>query len=72
MKPIGIYGDNQSCIFLSKNLVFHVYMKHIFIHHHLVQKKIEGGFVKLMYCNAENMVADVLTKELFINKHEYF
>jgi hypothetical protein len=40
------------------------------IHHHLVRKKIKGGFVKLMYCNVENMIANVLTKELSINEHE--
>jgi hypothetical protein len=72
MKPIVIYGDNRSYIFLSKNPVFHAFMKHIFIHHYLVQKKTKGGFVKLMYCNVENTIAAILTKELFINKHEYF
>jgi hypothetical protein len=72
MKPIVIYGDNQSYIFLSKNPVFHACMKHIFIHHYLLQKKIERSFLKLMYYNVENMVAIVFTMELFINKHEYF
>jgi hypothetical protein len=66
MKPIVIYDDNRSCIFLSKNPIFHACMKHIFILHHLVQKKTKGGFLKLMYCNVENMVAYVLTKELLL------
>jgi hypothetical protein len=33
MKPIVIYDDNQSCISLSKNTIFHAHTKHIEIHH---------------------------------------
>ncbi len=36
MKPIVIYDDNQSCVSLSKNLIFHARTRHIKIHHHLV------------------------------------
>ncbi len=36
MKPIVIYDNNQCCISLSKNPIFHVCTKHIKIHHHLV------------------------------------
>ncbi len=72
MKPIVIYDDNQSCIYLSKNLIFHVHAKNIEIHHHLVQAKIEKDFVKLVYCNTKNMVTYILTKRLYIDKHEYF
>ncbi len=72
MKPIVLYDNNQSCISLSKNPIFHVCMKHIKIHHHLVQEKIEKGFVKLVYCKTENMIVNILTKGLSIDKHEYF
>jgi hypothetical protein len=72
MKPIVIYDDNQSCIYLSKNLIFHVHVKHIKIHHHLAQEKIEKDFVMLVYCNTKNMVTCILTKGLYIDKHEYF
>jgi hypothetical protein len=72
MKPIVLYDNNQSCISLSKNPVFHAHMKHIKIHHHLVQKNIEKGFVKLVYCNTKNIIANILTKRLSTNKHEYF
>jgi len=41
MKPIVIYNDNQSYIFLSKNPIFHVCTKRSEIHHHLVQEKNE-------------------------------
>jgi hypothetical protein len=55
-ETIVIYDDNQSCISLSKNLVFHACTKHIENHHHhLVQEKTKKGFVKLVYCNMENI-----------------
>jgi hypothetical protein len=72
MKTIIIYDDNQSWIYLSNNLIFHVHTKHIKIHHHLVREKIEFFFVKLVYCNTKNMVADILTKGLYVDMHEYF
>jgi hypothetical protein len=72
MKPIVIYDNNQSCISLSKNTIFHVCTKHIKIHHHLVWEKFEKSLVKLVYCNTKNMVVNILTKELPIDKHEYF
>jgi len=72
MKPIIIYDDNQSYISLSKNPMFHTWIKHIEIHHHLLRKKTEESFVKLMYCNMKTMVVNILTKELSTDKHEYF
>ncbi len=59
MKCIIIYDDNQSYI------VFHARMQRIEIYHHLVQEKIEESFVKLVYYNTENMVADISTKGFF-------
>jgi len=41
MKPIILYDNNQSCICLSNNPIIHAHAKHIEIHHHLVQEKIE-------------------------------
>jgi hypothetical protein len=72
MKPIVIYDDNLSEISLPKNPVFHACTKHIEIHEHLVRNKIEEGFVKLVYCNTENMITNIWTKLLSNDKHKYF
>jgi hypothetical protein len=72
MKPIIKYDDNQSCISLSKNPIFHVHKKHIKIHYPLVWKKIEFFFVKLVYYNMKNIIVVILTKGLSIDNHEYF
>ncbi len=72
MKPIVIYDDSQSCIYLSKNLIFQVHTKHIEIHYHLVWKNNNHFFVKLVCCNTKNMVVNILTKGLYVDKDEYF
>jgi hypothetical protein len=72
MKSNVIYDGNQSYLSLSKNLIFHVRMKHIEIYHHLGDKKLKNVFFKLVYWNTKNIVANILTKGLFVDKHEYF
>jgi len=45
MKPIIIYDDNQSYISLSKNPMFHTWIKHIKIHHRLLRKKTKESLL---------------------------
>ena len=40
LDPMVIYGDNQSCIIIPENLVFHDRSKHIEIIYHFIQDKI--------------------------------
>ena len=42
-----IFCDNQSCIKLSKNPVFHNKSKHIEIKYHYIRDMVESGAVKL-------------------------
>ena len=44
-----IYCDNQSCIKLSENLVFHDKSKHIEIKYQYIRSMVEKGVVKLQY-----------------------
>ena len=39
-------------------------MKEIEIYHHFVLEKIEEGKIDLVFCGAEDMVSNVLTKDL--------
>jgi hypothetical protein len=45
----SIYCDNQSCIKLSLNPVFHDKSKHIGIKYHFIRDVVEKGVVKLHY-----------------------
>ena len=44
-----IHCDNQSCVKLSKNLVFHDKLKHIEIKYHYIKDMVQRGAVKLQY-----------------------
>ena len=49
LKPTVIHCDNQSCVKLSKNLVFHDRSKHIEIKYHYIRDMVQRGAVKLLY-----------------------
>jgi hypothetical protein len=49
LRPTVIYYDNQSCIKLSENLVFHDRYKHINIRYHFIRDYVQRGAVELKY-----------------------
>lgn len=67
-----IYEDNQGCIALARNPVFHSRTKHIDIKFHFLREKIEKGVMKLKYKPTNEMIADGFTKELGRTKHAIF
>eukprot|EP00253_Pinus_taeda_P035352 PITA_35352 len=72
LRPSVIYCDNQSCIKLTENPVFHDRSKHIGIKYHFIGDYVQKGAVKLEYIPTNEQVADILTKALPRGKHVYF
>ena len=72
LPPTTIYCDNQSCIKLSLNPVFHNRSKHIEIPYHYVRDMVEKNVIKLEYISTEDQIADTLTKPLAKIKLEHF
>jgi ATP sulfurylase len=72
LRPTMIYCDNQSCIKLSKNPVFHDHSKHIEIRYHFIRDYVQRGVVELQYISTEEQVADILTKALNMGKFVFF
>ena len=72
LQPTIIHCDNQSCIKLSENPVFHDRSKHIEIRYHFIRDYIQRGAVKLQYISTDEQVADILTKALQKGKFVFF
>eukprot|EP00253_Pinus_taeda_P032189 PITA_32189 len=67
-----IHCDNQSCIKLTENPVFHDRSKHIEIKYHFIRDYVQKGVIKLEYISTNEQVADIFTKALPRGKHVYF
>lgn len=67
-----IYYDNQSCIKLYDNPVFHDWSKHVEIKYHLIRDWLQSGAVKLEYISTDEWVANSFTKSLPRGKHVFF
>ena len=72
LKPTVIYCDNQSCIKLTENLVFHDRSKHIEIGYRFIRDCVQRGAMKLEYVTTDEQVVDILTKSLPRGKHVFF
>ena len=71
LDPTVIYCDNQSCIKLSVNLVFHDRSKHIDIWYHHIRDCVQRKIMLLSYIPTEDQDADILIKVLTRRKFEY-
>eukprot|EP00253_Pinus_taeda_P012896 PITA_12896 len=71
LDPTVIYCDNQSCIKLSANPVFHDRSKHIDIRYHHIRDCVQRRIMLLSYIPTEDHDADILTKVLTKRKFEY-
>eukprot|EP00253_Pinus_taeda_P012128 PITA_12128 len=71
LEPTVIYCDNQSCIKLSANRVFHNRSKHINIRYHHFRDCVQRRIMLLSYIPKEDQDADILTKVLTRSKFEY-
>jgi hypothetical protein len=67
-----IHCDNQSCIRLSENPVFHDRSKHIDIRYHFIRDCVQRGVVRLDYIQTDDQMADIFTKALSRQKFEKF
>lgn len=67
-----IHCDNQSCMKLSENPVFHDRSKHIDLKHHYIRDMVQRNIVKLKFIATDQQTADILTKPLSLTKFVHF
>jgi hypothetical protein len=67
-----IHCDNQSCVKLSENPVFHDRSKYIKIKYHYIRDMVQRKAIHVQYLSTHDQVADVFTKPLARTMFEYF
>nr|GEV59605.1 cysteine-rich RLK (receptor-like protein kinase) 8 [Tanacetum cinerariifolium] len=63
-KPMKMWCDNQSAIYIATNQVFHKRTKHIEVDCHFTREKLEDGTITTPHIRTKSQLADVLTKAL--------
>ena len=71
LDPTVIHCDNQSCIKISINPVFHDRSKHIDIQYHHIRDFVQWKIMLLQYIPTKDQDADILMKVLTKRKFEY-
>ena len=70
-EPITHYYDNTSAINISKNPTMHTKTKNIAIKYHYVRELVQDKEVKMEYIHTKEKIADIFTKALPKDDHEY-
>jgi hypothetical protein len=72
MRATLILCDNQSCIKMTENPIFHDKSKHIEIRYHYIRDMVQRGSLKIQYISTDEQVANMFTKPLSHVKFDYF
>jgi hypothetical protein len=67
-----IHCDNQRCVKLSENPIYHDRSKHIEMRYHYLRDMVQKGAIRLQYIPTDEQIADVFTKSLSATKFVYF
>jgi hypothetical protein len=72
LEPTVIHCDNQSCIKLTENPVFHDRSKHIEMRYHYVRDMVQKNVLNIQYVPTAEQTTDIFTKPLSLTKFVYF
>ena len=72
MDPTTIHCDNQSCVKLYENPMFHDRLKEIEIKYHYIIDMVQRKTVHVQYLPTHEQIANIFTKPLAKTKFEYF
>ena len=62
--PIVMFEDNTSAIAIANGPVASSRTRHLHIRQHYIREQIAKGYVIVVYCPTEDMIADTFTKPL--------
>ena len=72
MEATVIVCDNQNCMKMTENPVFHDKTKHIEILYFYIRDMVQKGAIKLQYVSIDEQAANVLTKSPSCVNLEHF
>jgi hypothetical protein len=72
MDPTTIHCDNQRCVNLSENPVFHDISKHIEIKYHYIRDMVQRKTIHIQYLRTHENIIDIFTKPLAKTKFKNF
>ena len=70
-EPMLLYCDNKSAISIAHNPVHHDRTKHVEVDRHFIKEKLDGNIIKLEYVPTSHQLADILTKGLSEQTHNF-
>ncbi len=64
---IPLYVNNQSCMKIVKNLIYHIRTKHIKMHYHYIREKVLYEKIELTYVIISDQIANIFNKITRLN-----
>ena len=68
---ISLHADNTSAIQIGTNPIFHVRTKHIEVDCHSIRDTLESRVISLLHISSDLQVADIFTKALTQQRHQF-
>ena len=72
LKTTVIHCDNQRCLKLTENPIFHDKSKPIELKYHFIRDMVQRGVIKLQYIRTDEKIEEIMTKPLSFVKFVHF